>query len=83
MQVFNPARVLVYETGRPLSSITGTARLLETDSAARAAFFAQPILVPSAGKWVANWCTQASALIKTAFLAHPLLRHRVLIADSL
>jgi hypothetical protein len=77
MQVFNPARVLVFETGVPMAHVIAQARSLELDPKVRAEFFAQPVLSPGAGQWVADWCNRAAALVRTAVLRNPTLRHRV------
>ena len=69
-EVFNPARVLVLRDAGggdlDMAALVARARELETDAAAREAFFAQPILAPTANDYMERWCSRTSALLKKA-----------------
>jgi hypothetical protein len=60
-----------------ISEIVDAARQLEINKDFRDAFFAEPILVPGARRWVHQWCKNASEILYEALLRHPVLRHKL------
>ena len=64
-EVFNPARVLVFD-GTNGEAVLDTMRRLQDDEGFRAAWFAQPVLAPTAGKWLEAWCAEAARLFRAA-----------------
>ena len=56
--VFNPARILRFNGS--FSAVVSAAMRLETDAAAADAFFAQPVLMPTAQAWVDEWCDRTA-----------------------
>jgi hypothetical protein len=78
VQVWNPARIIRLPGGRPpdvynFDSVERAMWMLETNASFRAAFFAQPILVPTAGAWLSDWCSRVGNLFVRALRAHELL----------
>lgn len=70
--------MLILESGSTehVNALVERVEALETDEAARAAFFSEPILDPGAEAWVRRWCLRASRLLRGALLRHPLLKKR-------
>ena len=61
--VMNPARIIVFnDTNSDL--VLETIRRLQEDEPFRAAWFAQPILAPTAGAWLEAWCDEAARLFR-------------------
>ena len=66
--VFNQRRILVFDERRAvggggMSGVLATIEALETNSSARADWFAQPLLAPGARAWLASWCANLSAKV--------------------
>jgi hypothetical protein len=77
--VFNPARILRFNGS--FSAVVFAAMRLETDAAAADAFFAQPVLMPTAQAWVDEWCDRTA--YHFAWLAQRIdARRRVPRSDS-
>ena len=75
-EVFNPKRILVWEgsaRASAASNLNASDALrerivqLETNASARAAFFAEPILAPTAQAWVDGACSHSARLMRSAF----------------
>lgn len=70
--VFNPRRIIVFDPSieggeaAALSRVLETIRLLEHNESFRAAWFAEPALLPTADAWATNWCETAAALLRSA-----------------
>lgn len=76
-QFWNPARVFVLDAdGGNADALAERVYALETDAAARAAFFAEPVLAPGAGAWARTWCADAESLLRQAIVGHARLRER-------
>ena len=67
--VFNQRRILAFDErhadggGGGMSNVLATIEALETNSSARAEWFAQPILAPGARAWLASWCANFSVKV--------------------
>jgi hypothetical protein len=72
-EVFNPARVIVFN-GSNAEAVRDTMRRLQEDAGFRAAWFAQPILAPTAGAWLEAWCAEAASMFRAAAVARQLKR---------
>lgn len=75
-EIFNPKRIIMWEgTSKEDAASNGNATLalrerimqLELNASARAAFFAEPILAPTAQAWVEKSCSRAMRLLQRAF----------------
>lgn len=88
-RVFNGVRILQLDdsgtgAGGPglfePAALAARIRSLEVDAQARAAFFAEPALAPTAADWVHEWCTTGSRIFRAAIKGHaavgPRLLHR-------
>lgn len=90
-EVFNPARILTLEEdgsgeagcgaatgGLEPADLMARVRSLESDARARAAFFAEPVLLPGAGAWVRRWCDAGARILRRAIERHPVVGPRLL-----
>jgi hypothetical protein len=80
--VLNPARILQWDLAADPGAKLLTARIRElaTDETAQAAFFAQPVLVPGASRWVEERCIDAARVFEAGLRSKlgPLLaKHKV------
>jgi hypothetical protein len=65
--VWNPARVLIYNgTPESAAALNVTVARLHDDAAFRAAFFAQPVLAPTAQAWLREWAARVDAVLRAA-----------------
>lgn len=64
-EVFNQARVIVFNDTNA-AEVLNTMRMLQEDKEFRSAWFARPVLAPTAGAWLEAWCQNASAIFRTA-----------------
>jgi hypothetical protein len=61
--VMNPARIIFFnDTNSDL--VLETMHRLQEDEPFRSAWFAQPILAPTAGTWLEAWCDEAARLFR-------------------
>lgn len=65
VQVFNPARVLVFN-GSNGADIVEAVRRLESDEGFRRRWFSEPVLSPTADSWIEGWCAAAAAALRGA-----------------
>ena len=71
-RVWNPKRILFLDDnpGKILprapnaSSLINHVVRLETDRSFRESFFAEPILAPTARKWLKQWCHESSSVLR-------------------
>lgn len=68
-RVFNPARVLKFSEAEGMGALQARVLALDTDPLARAAFFAQPLLMPGAEAVVLDLITDAVLAIERALIA--------------
>jgi len=64
-EVFNPARVIIFD-GYNEESVVSTVLKLENDQDFRINWFSQPILAPSAPRWLQAWCHSAANILREA-----------------
>ena len=58
-EVWNPARVIFFDGGNE-AEVLALMRELQENATFRAAWFAQPVLAPTATSWVEGWCALAA-----------------------
>jgi hypothetical protein len=63
--VFNPARVIFFNDTNG-DVVLHTMRRLQDDASFRAAWFKEPILAPTAGAWLEDWCATAAQHFRAA-----------------
>lgn len=69
---FNPRRIVEFnpngEGGETvaIAHVKDVVQRLEGDENARAAWFAEPALLSTASSWIANWCDNATAVLRSA-----------------
>ena len=70
-EVWNPERVIFFN-GSNEDEVVGTMRRLQDDEDFRTAWFARPVLAPSAATWVRSWCDVAAEMLRGSVLpVHP------------
>ena len=86
-RVFNGVRILQLDdsgngAGGPglfePAALAARIRSLEVDALARAAFFAEPVLAPTAADWVREWCSTGSSILRAAIEGHAVVGPRLL-----
>ena len=67
-EVFNPARVIVFNDTNA-DSVLATIRRLQEDDRFRSAWFREPALAPTADAWLKEWCATAARYFRDAYTA--------------
>ena len=83
--VFNSGRILRLDENAQLGGpgieppeLMARVRSLESDERFRAAFFQEPVLMPSASTWVQDWCATGAGILRKAIEGHAVVGPRLL-----